>query len=308
MQVPWDDLCFLFGEIMYGGHITDDWDRRLCKTYLREFMHPKMFEGELSLCPGFLVPPFTDYSGYHGYIDEHLPPENPTLYGLHPNAELECLTVASDNLLRKLLELQPQDSSRGEGAAQSTEEKVKSVIEDILERLPEEYNMAEMLTKTTERSPYMLVCLQECERMNRLLAEIRKSLDELDLGLKGDLTISSSMETLQCSLFNDSVPDSWARLSYPSTKTLAQWFGDLMCSCRELDSWTQDFVLPAVVWLSGLFNPQSFLTAVLQSIARKNQWPLDKMTLTVDVTKKTKDDFGHPPREGAYIHGLFMEG
>uniref|UniRef100_A0A8D3CJW0 Dynein axonemal heavy chain 11 n=1 Tax=Scophthalmus maximus TaxID=52904 RepID=A0A8D3CJW0_SCOMX len=308
VKVPWDDLCFLFGEIMYGGHITDDWDRRLCKTYLREFMHPKMFEGELSLCPGFLVPPFTDYSGYHGYIDEHLPPENPTLYGLHPNAELECLTVASDNLLRKLLELQPQDSSRGEGAAQSTEEKVKSVIEDILERLPEEYNMAEMLTKTTERSPYMLVCLQECERMNRLLAEIRKSLDELDLGLKGDLTISSSMETLQCSLFNDSVPDSWARLSYPSTKTLAQWFGDLMCSCRELDSWTQDFVLPAVVWLSGLFNPQSFLTAVLQSIARKNQWPLDKMTLTVDVTKKTKDDFGHPPREGAYIHGLFMEG
>lgn len=113
-------------------------------------------------------------------------------------------------------------------------------------------------------------------------------------------------------------------------------FTDLMSSCRELDSWTQDLVLPAVVWLSGLFNPQSFLTgevsvsvfqwrvhqmylhadcfffylfpAVLQSIARKNQRPLDKMTLTVDVTKKTKDDFGHPPREGTYIYGLFMEG
>ncbi|KAG7460463.1 dynein heavy chain 11, axonemal-like isoform X1, partial [Solea senegalensis] len=308
MLVPWEDLCFLFGEIMYGGHITDDWDRRLCKTYLQEFMHPKMFEGELSLCPGFLAPPFMDYSGYHSYIDKHLPPENPTLYGLPPNAELECLTVTSDNLLRTLLELQPPDSSRGEGAAQSTEEKVKTIIEDILERLPEEYNMTEMSTKTTERSPYILVCLQECERMNLLLAEIRKSLNELDLGLRGDLTMSSSMETLQSSLFNDSVPDSWAKLAYPSTKTLPQWFADLMCSCHELDSWTQDFVLPAVVWLSGLFNPQSFLTAVLQSIARKNQWPLDKMTLTVDVTKKTKDDFGHPPREGAYIHGLFMEG
>lgn len=42
MQVPWEDLCYLFGEIMYGGHITDDWDRRLSKTYLQEFMHPKM--------------------------------------------------------------------------------------------------------------------------------------------------------------------------------------------------------------------------------------------------------------------------
>ncbi|XP_028983813.1 dynein axonemal heavy chain 11 isoform X2 [Betta splendens] len=307
-KVPWEDLCYLFGEIIYGGHITDDWDRRLCQTYLQEYMHPKMFEEELFLCLGFLAPPFMDYSGYHQYIDEHLPPENSTLYGLHPNTELECLTVTSDNLLRSLLELQPQDSSRREGAADSTEEKVKSVIEDILEKLPEKYNMAELITKTANRNPYTLVCLQECERMNLLLAEIRTSLDELDLGLKGELTLSASMETLQSALYNDSVPESWARLAYPSTKSLALWFSDLIFGCHELDSWTQDFVLPAVVWLPGLFNPQSFLTAVLQSIGRKNQWPLDNMTLTVDVTKKTKEDFGHPPREGAYIHGLFMEG
>ncbi|TMS10512.1 Dynein heavy chain 11, axonemal [Larimichthys crocea] len=153
MQVPWEDLCYLFGEIMYGGHITDDWDRRLCKTYLQEFMHPKMFEGELSLCPGFLAPPFTDYSGYHSYIDEHLPSENPTLYGLHSNAELECLTVTSDNLLRTLLELQPQDCFGGEGAAQSTEEKVKSVIEDILEMLPEEYNYGRDHLKDNKAKP-----------------------------------------------------------------------------------------------------------------------------------------------------------
>ena len=31
-RVPWEDLRYLFGEIMYGGHITDDWDRRLCKV------------------------------------------------------------------------------------------------------------------------------------------------------------------------------------------------------------------------------------------------------------------------------------
>ncbi|XP_019728452.1 dynein heavy chain 11, axonemal isoform X3 [Hippocampus comes] len=307
-KVPWEDLCYLFGEIMYGGHITNIWDRRLCKAYLQEFMHPKMFDGEFYLCPGFMAPPFMDHSGYHTYIDEHLPPESPTLYGLHPNAELECLTLTSDNLFKTLLELQPQDSSRGDGAVLSTEEKVKSIIEDLLDKLPEQYNMAEMLVKATERSPYVSVCLQECERMNLLLGEIMASLNELDLGLKGELTISSTMETLESALFNDAVPDSWARLSYPSSKTLTRWFSDLNCSCRDLDSWTQDLVQPAVVWLSGLFNPQSFLTAILQTIARKNQWPLDKMTLTADVTKKTKDDFGHPPREGAYIHGLFIEG
>ena len=34
-DVPWDDLQYNFGEIMYGGHITDNWDRRITNTYLK---------------------------------------------------------------------------------------------------------------------------------------------------------------------------------------------------------------------------------------------------------------------------------
>ncbi|KAI2655454.1 Dynein axonemal heavy chain 11 [Labeo rohita] len=338
-KVPWEDLCYLFGEIIYGGHITDEWDRRLCRTYLQEFINPKMFDGEMFLCPSFPVPPDLDYTGYHSYVDERLPSESPGLYSMHPNAEIEFMTATSDALFKTLLELQPRDSSTGEGASQCTDEKVKSVLDDMLEKLPEEYNLAELMSKTAERSPYILVCLQECERMNLLLAEIHRSLTELDQGLKGELSLSSDMEQLQTALFYDSVPESWSRLAYPSTKTLALWysnftlqtksatlnfftvdlsneiciiiscrFTDVLTQCRELDTWTQDFVFPAVVWISGLFSPQSFLTAILQSIARKNKWPLDRMTLSVDVTKKNKDDYGHPPREGAYIHGLYLEG
>lgn len=61
---------------------------------------------------------------------------------------------------------------------------VKTILDDILEKLPEEYNMSDITSKTAERSPYILVCFQECERMNMLLNEIRRSLKELDLGLK----------------------------------------------------------------------------------------------------------------------------
>lgn len=64
-QVPFDDLRYLFGEIMYGGHITDDWDRRLCRTYLEEYIKPEMMEGELYLAPGFPLPGNMDYNSYH---------------------------------------------------------------------------------------------------------------------------------------------------------------------------------------------------------------------------------------------------
>lgn len=77
---------------------------------------------------------------------------------------------------------------------------------------------------------------------------------------------------------------------------------------QELESWTTDFALPTTVWLAGFFNPQSFLTAIMQSTARKNEWPLDKMCLSVEVTKKNREDMTAPPREGSYVYGLFMEG
>ncbi|XP_062482469.1 dynein axonemal heavy chain 17 isoform X3 [Pezoporus occidentalis] len=307
-KVPWDDLRYLFGEIMYGGHITDDWDRRLCRTYLSEYIRVEMLDGEVYLAPGFLVPPSLDYKGYHAYIDENLPPESPCLYGLHPNAEIGFLTITSDRLFRTVLEMQPKESDAGGGVGSSHEEKVKSVLDEIMERLPEPFIMAELMAKAEEKTPYVVVAFQECERMNSLMHEMRRSLKELDLGLKGELTITADMEDLANALFYDTVPESWTRYAYPSLLSLGAWYADMLLRIRQLEVWTTDFVLPATVWLAGFFNPQSFLTAIMQSMARKNEWPLDKMCLAVDVTTKNHEEITAPPREGSYVHGLFMEG
>jgi dynein heavy chain len=48
--------------------------------------------------------------------------------------------------------------------------------------------------------------------------------------------------------------------------------------------------LPSSIWLGGFFNPQSLLTAIMQQTARKNEWPLDKMCLHCDVTRKQKEE------------------
>ena len=106
----------------------------------------------------------------------------------------------------------------------------------------------------------------------------------------------------------DAVPPTWQKRAYPSMFGLSAWFADLLLRIKDLEAWTADFNLPNTIWLGGFFNPQSFLTAVMQQMSRKNEWPLDKMVLQCDVTKKNKEDFSTPPREGAYISGLFMEG
>ena len=61
---------------------------------------------------------------------------------------------------------------------------MKGLLDEIVERLPEEFNIQEMLGRTEDRTPYTVVAFQECERMNILTSEMKRSLKELDLGLK----------------------------------------------------------------------------------------------------------------------------
>lgn len=41
-----------------------------------------------------------------------------------------------------------------------------------------------MMGKVEERTPYVIVAFQECQRMNFLTSEMKRSLKELELGLK----------------------------------------------------------------------------------------------------------------------------
>jgi dynein heavy chain len=50
--------------------------------------------------------------------------------------------------------------------------------------------------RVKDKTPFIVVCLQECERMNTLLLEIKTSLEDLRLGLTGALNMTDTMETL----------------------------------------------------------------------------------------------------------------
>jgi len=116
-RIPWADLTYIFGDIMYGGHIVDDWDRKLCRNYLEQFMNEKLFD-ELEFFPflenkglSFKCPTPGPYDKYLEYIENNLGAETPLAYGLHYNAEIGFRTNNCETLLSALMELQPRDSS-----------------------------------------------------------------------------------------------------------------------------------------------------------------------------------------------------
>ena len=305
-KVPWDDLRYIFGEIMYGGHVTDFYDRRLVSNYLQAYMCDDLLEG-FEIFPGFKTPQNSGNArDILEHIDTEFPQESPTAFGLHPNAEIGFRLMQADTMFTNIRELQPRGA--GAGGGMSVTEKAKAMLDDIMEKMPDPFEMLEILDRVEERTPYINVFLQEIERMQELMFYMRKSLAELALGLKGDLQITETMDELMNCLALGLRPAIWDKYGYPSKRMLGTWVTDLLQRHKQLADWTGDMQLPKSTWISGLFNPQSFLTSVMQTTARKNDWPLDKTVTQTEVQKKGPEEVTAASKEGAFIHGLFMEG
>ena len=188
---------------------------------------------QLTLAPGFKSPDPQkfDREHYSKYIVEKLPAEIPQMFGLHPNAEIGYLTTTAEELFSQIMQVQGGGSGGGKGRK---EDIARIYIDKFLEELPENFFMIEITSRVEEFNPYVVVVLQECERMNTLLNECRISLIELDQGLKGQLNITDAMENLSTALSINKVPAGWESKAYFSLKTLADWFGDLKARVLQL--------------------------------------------------------------------------
>jgi dynein heavy chain len=149
---------------MYGGHITDDWDRRTNRTYLEVVIRPEiMTQMQLTLQPGFKSPDPAKFerAQYVAYIEEKLPIEQPAMFGLHPNAEIGYLTNLGETLFNTILSV-----SGASAAAAGADSGIRGKITNFLKELPASFNMIEIQMRIEEKTPYMIVAIQECEKMN----------------------------------------------------------------------------------------------------------------------------------------------
>lgn len=306
-EVPYKVLKFLFGQINYGGRVTDDWDRRLLLTMLESCVAPDVLLEDYRLSPSGVYRSLADMSDAAAY-GEYLKslPINPApeAFGLHENADITCAQAETRDMLDIILSLQPRTAG---GVGASREEVIEKLSKDILGKTPDPWVMHEVTTKfpTTYSESMNTVLVQEVIRYNKLLAVMKKSLRDILNALKGLVVMSGELEAMGTSLFNNQVPKMWASKAYPSLKPLSSWVVDLQERLGFISNWVLNGT-PPVYWMSGFFFPQAFLTGTLQNYARKYQVSID--TVSFEFVFMEESDFETKPEEGCYIRGMFLEG
>jgi dynein heavy chain, axonemal len=102
--IPWNSLKYLIGEAMYGGRVTDDYDRRVLVTYLDEYMGDFLFDKNREFFYAksdeynYGVPKQLNLEGFLNTLNELPIINSPVVFGLHPNAEITYFANAAKSL------------------------------------------------------------------------------------------------------------------------------------------------------------------------------------------------------------------
>lgn len=188
-KIPWSTLRYLVGETIYGGRVTDDYDRRVLMTYLEEFLGEFVFDSFQTFhffankTIQYKVPISRTKSDFVTYIDG-LPLTNaPDVFGLHPDAEVGYLTNAVKDIWNQLISLQPR-TAEGAGGI-SRDDFIAKTASDIQAKLPVLFELSKIQKSIGIPTPVQVVLLQELERWNILLVYMISSLKDLQKALKG---------------------------------------------------------------------------------------------------------------------------
>ena len=307
--ISWQTVCFMLGEVQYGGRVTDDFDKRLLNTFTNVWFSENLVTPGFKFYEGYPMPESKSIEEFNDFITNMPLQDIPEVFGLHSNADISYQINTAKGILDTILNVQPKESSGGK-QGDTREAVVAKIAEDMMRKLPRDYiphEVKEALVRLGGMLPMNIFLRQEIDRMQKILTLVRRTLIDLKMALEGTIVMSDDLKETLDFMYDAKVPENWKKLSWRST-TLGFWFTELLERDGQFKRWCFHG-RPKVFWMTGFFNPQGFLTAMRQEVTRAHKgWALDSVICQNLVTRFSKEDIHDSPPEGVYVHGLFLEG
>eukprot|EP01029_Cantina_marsupialis_P005375 TRINITY_DN157_c1_g2_i1.p1 TRINITY_DN157_c1_g2~~TRINITY_DN157_c1_g2_i1.p1 ORF type:complete len:3733 (+),score=1529.44 TRINITY_DN157_c1_g2_i1:1436-11200(+) len=328
-NISWPTVQYMVSEVQYGGKITDDLDRRLFNTYASLWVSPAVLDPEFSYNPSdplnpipqnfqYLVKDSIEVEHVRTYTSSFPDIDSPELYGLHPNADLTFRVKEVNSMLDTMGETQPKQG--GGDVGMSLEDMVIEKSTELLSQLPDDFKEEEYKARIRKLGgmevPLNIFLFQEIQRLQRVIERVRTMLTVMQQAIRGEVVMTNELLQAMSDIYDAKVPKTW--LFTPGgdefswiMPTLGLWFSSLLQRDEQNRSWLHNG-RPNSYWMTGFFNPQGFLTAMKQEVTRLHKgdkWALDDVVYQTEVTQfDSLEKVRNPPKEGVYIHGLFLDG
>jgi len=136
-EIPWEAINFVTGHINYGGRVTDDNDRTCLIDILNKYCSQASLKDgyKFSQSGIYYAPHDGKIEVFRDYIDTLPLNDNPEIFGLHNNANINYQQQESTRVVRTVLSIQPRLASGGGGL--TPDEIVLEKAKEILDKLPE---------------------------------------------------------------------------------------------------------------------------------------------------------------------------
>lgn len=337
-------MQYMICEAQYGGRITDDYDRILFNSIGKNWLAPDTLEPGFEFCRTggefkYIVPKAENIDAYREFIKLMPASDSPEIFGLNTNADLTFGSSEALYIIETVNETQPKETGGG-GGGLTREQQVWDICDQLVKRMDDkelgykDEDVREQIRKRPKAEveyvlgykpeskvdgfsiPLNVTLYQEIVRLNYVINTVRGTFNGLKQAIDGEIIMTNQLQASLDAIFDAKPPKHWyidpSGAQYAWTlPSLALWMEGLFDREVQLTTWINT-TRPTVYWMTGMFNPQGFLTAARQEVTRRHaqeKWALDDVVLVTYFTdwfdnKRIKS----PPEEGIYISGLYVEG
>ncbi|CAH0394939.1 unnamed protein product [Bemisia tabaci] len=308
-NLPWSTIKYLINEILYGGRVVQESDKIILHTIVEEYFGDFLFDQFQSF--HFFQDDLVDYDLPYGDCAEdflrsikNLPNQNhPGVFGLDENIEVKQVAEKARKMWATLRE------SEEEKMSPSTENSLISQVRDLSEKLVRPFDVVKIRSSyKMVVTPSATVLLQELNVFNLLLKVMSSTLTSLQKALDGETSLSEYLEQISVDILSNRIPDEWCKYSPMNSKSLSGWIQHFERRKLQFLDWSVRGD-PVVIWLSGLFTPQAYIIALLQTACQKKSWSLDRSSFYTIVTNLMHEsEVEERPEIGCFVQGIFIEG
>mmetsp|Transcript_33539 Transcript_33539/g.74227 ORF Transcript_33539/g.74227 Transcript_33539/m.74227 type:complete len:2007 (+) Transcript_33539:3-6023(+) len=294
LGAQWQLLHGLLENAIYGGRVDNTFDGKVLRTYLQQFFHPDVVGGKVRPLPGsrVAVPTSAHRQDYINLIAALPDVDAPALFGLPANIDR---TAQQTNSMRVLSQLKQMSISKDAGTGfnkaqwQAQLGPLLRLWEQLMgsaagvRQAMKEIKAQKAPAGGKDASPIDSFVALERAHGVAVVEAIHGALGGIMRVLRGQETLSSTVQALGTALLADRIPSSWDQL-WEGPESPSDYCRAAVSRAAAIEQWwskcsSGSLLTSGALDLSNLFHPGTFLNALRQQTARQLQVPMDMLKL-----------------------------